>query len=112
MFVVCCFFFNCHCVHRDLHSFPTRRSSDLVVIAWAVALPRLVPSTFGDHGTYASVAERLIAGDRLYVDVWDNKDPLRSEEHTSELQSHVNLVCRLLLEKKKINVSIYFFVSM
>src|SRR5690242_20803961 len=28
-------------------------------------------------------------------------DNLRSEEHTSELQSHVNLVCRLLLEKKK-----------
>src|SRR5690242_20922504 len=28
---------------------------------------------------------------------------LRSEEHTSELQSHVNLVCRLLLEKKKKN---------
>src|SRR5260370_6960954 len=27
--------------------------------------------------------------------------PLRSEEHTSELQSHLNLVCRLLLEKKK-----------
>src|SRR5690242_20746764 len=27
---------------------------------------------------------------------------LRSEEHTSELQSHVNLVCRLLLEKKNI----------
>src|SRR5690242_21003525 len=27
----------------------------------------------------------------------------RSEEHTSELQSHVNLVCRLLLEKKKTN---------
>src|SRR6266571_7482660 len=26
---------------------------------------------------------------------------LRSEEHTSELQSHVNIVCRLLLEKKK-----------
>src|SRR5260221_10751851 len=29
--------------------------------------------------------------------------PLRSEEHTSELQSHSDLVCRLLLEKKKIN---------
>src|SRR5438477_4778877 len=28
-------------------------------------------------------------------------DHIRSEEHTSELQSHVNLVCRLLLEKKK-----------
>src|SRR5690242_21483308 len=29
------------------------------------------------------------------------EDIERSEEHTSELQSHVNLVCRLLLEKKK-----------
>src|SRR5690242_21533143 len=29
------------------------------------------------------------------------RDQGRSEEHTSELQSHVNLVCRLLLEKKK-----------
>src|SRR5256885_6527712 len=29
---------------------------------------------------------------------------LRSEEHTSELQSPCNLVCRLLLEKKKINI--------
>src|SRR5690242_21050157 len=28
----------------------------------------------------------------------------RSEEHTSELQSHVNLVCRLLLEKKKLRL--------
>src|SRR5260370_2517128 len=28
----------------------------------------------------------------------------RSEEHTSELQSHLNLVCRLLLEKKKKNI--------
>src|SRR5260370_25900629 len=28
-------------------------------------------------------------------------NPVRSEEHTSELQSHLNLVCRLLLEKKK-----------
>src|SRR6266480_6328533 len=34
--------------------------------------------------------------------------PARSEEHTSELQSHVNLVCRLLLEKKKIkNLTIF-----
>src|SRR5438477_2601043 len=30
----------------------------------------------------------------------------RSEEHTSELQSHVNLVCRLLLEKKNINCTL------
>src|SRR5260370_4479827 len=33
---------------------------------------------------------------------WITKGPcsIRSEEHTSELQSHLNLVCRLLLEKK------------
>ena len=31
----------------------------------------------------------------------------RSEEHTSELQSHLNLVCRLLLEKKKVGVVIF-----
>src|SRR5438477_7587201 len=31
----------------------------------------------------------------------DHVGDARSEEHTSELQSHVNLVCRLLLEKKK-----------
>src|SRR5438132_5841924 len=30
-----------------------------------------------------------------------SRPPLRSEEHTSELQSHSDLVCRLLLEKKK-----------
>src|SRR5260370_6877088 len=32
---------------------------------------------------------------------------LRSEEHTSELQSHLNLVCRLLLEKKKKKTQTY-----
>src|SRR6266571_4105668 len=32
----------------------------------------------------------------------------RSEEHTSELQSHVNIVCRLLLEKKQNTPSLYF----
>src|SRR5438132_7528559 len=31
--------------------------------------------------------------------------PYRSEEHTSELQSHSDLVCRLLLEKKKNNIN-------
>src|SRR5260370_27452186 len=32
---------------------------------------------------------------------WQGQEKRRSEEHTSELQSHLNLVCRLLLEKKK-----------
>src|SRR5260370_9498012 len=45
---------------------------------------------------------------------------VRSEEHTSELQSHLNLVCRLLLEKKKKcirwrmyidNISVYIMLS-
>src|SRR5690242_21018733 len=34
----------------------------------------------------------------------------RSEEHTSELQSHVNLVCRLLLEKKKTTYEEFHYV--
>src|SRR2546430_11566123 len=50
-------------------------------------------------------------GDALYVVetgsvriwVWDQDVQERSEEHTSELQSQSNLVCRLLLEKKKTN---------
>src|SRR5947207_9420709 len=35
----------------------------------------------------------------------DCADSFRSEEHTSELQSHSDLVCRLLLEKKKIKLT-------
>src|SRR6266704_6261681 len=35
--------------------------------------------------------------------------PPRSEEHTSELQSRFDLVCRLLLEKKKTNPLLHFF---
>src|SRR3954466_16433232 len=36
----------------------------------------------------------------LSLDALDGRRIIRSEEHTSELQSHDNLVCRLLLEKK------------
>src|SRR5260370_1282121 len=39
-------------------------------------------------------------------------DPLRSEEHTSELQSHLNLVCRLLLEKKNSRLPMMFILWM
>src|SRR2546430_3032138 len=42
------------------------------------------------HGGFASGTQRVPEPER----------PLRSEEHTSELQSQSNLVCRLLLEKK------------
>src|SRR2546426_7887443 len=51
-------------------------------------------------------AGRFIHAARLHADVAvlhevHAADPMRSEEHTSELQSPCNLVCRLLLEKKK-----------
>src|SRR5690242_602335 len=48
---------------------------------------------FGSHSFDHVYWKRDDAGGRMLVK--------RSEEHTSELQSHVNLVCRLLLEKKK-----------
>src|SRR5256885_7989570 len=44
----------------------------------------------------AVVNEKALTGQRLLI-----HDGVRSEEHTSELQSPCNLVCRLLLEKKK-----------
>src|SRR5690242_21436576 len=47
-----------------------------------------------------SVRIRLTHDIKPFADSPDNVG--RSEEHTSELQSHVNLVCRLLLEKKNI----------
>src|SRR5256886_2047827 len=43
----------------------------------------------------------VILSSHLLADVEDVCDRVRSEEHTSELQSQSNLVCRLLLEKKK-----------
>src|SRR5690242_20797318 len=42
---------------------------------------------------------------RDFDEVESNNFFSRSEEHTSELQSHVNLVCRLLLEKKNLEMS-------
>src|SRR5437016_9430623 len=46
-----------------------------------------------------NLAQELVAD--LVRDALDHVRPDRSEEHTSELQSLTNLVCRLLLEKKK-----------
>src|SRR5690242_21466207 len=52
----------------------------------------------GDH--FHNVVPLLVG----FISLHDvPNDVGRSEEHTSELQSHVNLVCRLLLEKKKKN---------
>src|SRR4051812_49801329 len=49
---------------------------------------------------YTFKPDYLGVGGGYYVNR-DERVDYRSEEHTSELQSHVNIVCRLLLEKKK-----------
>src|SRR5215203_6939026 len=81
------FFFECYGDHRDLHSFPTRRSSDL---------GRARHGGGGEDGRHRAQRYR---GDRRRCH--ERRHGLRSEEHTSELQSRQYLVCRLLLEKKK-----------
>src|SRR5207237_9531541 len=92
---LCIFLFSSHAAHPDLHSFPTRRSSDL-----RGRLPdhrgvrrRCLAAQPPDASHPRSAGADRRQGDRQRRG--------RSEEHTSELQSHLNLVCRLLLEKKK-----------
>src|SRR5207244_8537946 len=90
---------------RDLHSFPTRRSSDLfrAMAEWVARniLHYQQGLTSCDGGWSRSISllfglfplDKSICAGGYCV--------LRSEEHTSELQSPDHLVCRLLLEKKK-----------
>src|SRR5207253_4264146 len=92
--------------HRHLHSFPTRRSSDL----WrrncctrqehrsrsSSSSPRATRCASTPCGS-RSTANLL----RTTSTAPKSSRPCRSEEHTSELQSRGHLVCRLLLEKKK-----------
>jgi len=47
-----------------------------IVIVWTLTIFRTLPAPGGDHGLFVSVAERLIAGDTLYSEVYENKDPL------------------------------------
>src|SRR5690606_42106106 len=98
----------------SLHSVPTRRSSDLA----SAIRPRRLESrsrksaSAGSRRSYFASTTKspsggstsfriplaLIATERNCAVL---SSSLRSEEHTSELQSRENLVCRLLLEKKK-----------
>src|SRR5207248_8669551 len=67
-----------------------------------------------DHQTAIAIAKELIASIAAGVDVAPPFGPpsLRSEEHTSELQSPYDLVCRLLLEKKKKrNRTLYYSIK-
>src|SRR5699024_12301100 len=86
------FFFHCSRDLRHLHSFPTRRSSDLDTFATVSPSKPLV----------TTVAPLLISTEEFRSVITKHfLSRSRSEEHTSELQSRFDLVCRLLLEKKK-----------
>src|SRR5690242_4321060 len=97
---------------RNLHSFPTRRSSDLgqrrKPRAAREAHRRVPPRIrWCTASSRPSCVSRYIGKTRLMISAVPYQETsrsglsqaeCRSEEHTSELQSHVNLVCRLLLE--------------
>src|SRR5256886_10435599 len=104
------FFFKGSGDPRDLLSFPTRRSPDLRRLRERVLeLWDQVPDAADRLGTdrlaavRAALAAAINAGDHeralgLARAALAEVDAERSEEHTSELQSQSNLVCRLLLE--------------
>src|SRR5690606_39733056 len=77
------FFISSWGIPRDLHSFPTRRSSDL---RRRSRKSRACAASLGPEPRRRRRTARH-----------------RSEEHTSELQSREKLVCRLLREKKKVD---------
>src|SRR4051812_8474459 len=63
------------------------------------ATSQVVAEALGMSLTHSALAP---SGHPIWLDMARRSERrMRSEEHTSELQSHVNLVCRLLLEKKK-----------
>src|SRR5437762_10081435 len=84
--------------HPHLHSFPTRRSSDLSSRQSILARKARPPARRFDWPApwkWDSAAANKSPAAALCPETH------RSEEHTSELQSPMYLVCRLLLEKKK-----------
>src|SRR5699024_12447331 len=106
-----CFFFFFLSSSRHfllLHSFPTRRSSDLDSVGHLLAnyidLSIYTDSTNMEGSTYV-VSNTVFWF--AYSATWAMLHSVfaakisRSEEHTSELQSRFDLVCRLLLEKNK-----------
>src|SRR5207302_10874698 len=96
------FFFPFSVHHRDLHSFPTRRSSDLTMLFIPIASVKGAHVIFGSMRYWLKTLLLLARGMPRGHRRWRSSEyHMRSEEHTSELQSRENLVCRLLLEKKK-----------
>src|SRR5260370_4593576 len=73
-----------------------------LIIAWGVA-DLLASWRYRTQIASAAAVVVILAfafAARVQASYWRDSET-RSEEHTSELQSHLNLVCRLLLEKKK-----------
>src|SRR5687768_17845284 len=95
-------FFGCR---RDLLSFPTRRSSDLEdtgCVCFRGAVEHDVPIYFRRcaHG-FGERSDPFQSSPEVFGSMHRLVKHRRSEEHTSELQSRLHLVCRLLLERKK-----------
>src|SRR5205823_13850624 len=104
------FFSHRYADHRYLHSFPTRRSSDLILLGLGgvalligksalTSVPGLFVSSLAVVMSALSWSAGVVYSRRSHLS--GHPLLLRSEEHTSELQSLAYLVCRLLLEKKK-----------
>src|SRR5437660_3256591 len=98
------FFFSRYCDHRDLHSFPTRRSSDLDQVYAQNEM--LAYQQKESTARVASIMENTNLSkqqqERLEFSIID-----RSEERFSR-NAETDLVCRLLLEKKKV-ISLFVF---
>src|SRR5690606_40333262 len=105
------FLFSRHADPRVLPSFPTRRSSDLSsalataassAVSPRVSTPIVTETLSGVTFTVAVPDVETTEWTACPISCSQTSAPVsRSEEHTSELQSRENLVCRLLLEKKK-----------
>src|SRR5207248_9676171 len=99
------FYFTRSLHYRDLHSFPTRRSSDLIGDAAGCAcyfVGIIGEIHFMPHfNRVPPKARARPIGRAVSRPTHRTIACARSEEHTSELQSPYDLVCRLLLEKKK-----------
>src|SRR2546430_16840241 len=92
------FFFKLYGDHRDLPSSPTRRSPDLKASASFKLLTSPACEQARSTGSRSETSPNVERKGRGGCSPRPRCS--RSEEHTSELQSQSNLVCRLLLEKK------------
>src|SRR5437762_8723576 len=85
---------------REPASLPTRRSSDLDS-AGSSSRSRYVSSSLSRSRQSTATSYSFTGGQHAHQPLARPREARRSEEHTSELQSPMYLVCRLLLEKKK-----------